>query len=90
MSMVDEAMSQLLELNQVLGKEGDLYEFPNVTGTLEIKFLSMIPTGNVVMATAWVESSGGRKTRVRCDLTDEHGEKLASVQSIWVALQVKL
>jgi acyl-coenzyme A thioesterase PaaI-like protein len=90
MSLVDEAMSQIIELNSALRKEGPTWTNTSVTGTLECKFLKAIPVGGVVLATAWLEGTERRKSRVMCELVDEDGEKLATVKSIWVSLMPSL
>lgn len=90
MAMVDEAMGALLEVNSALGKEGDGFKSVSVTASLEIKFLRPVPTGQAVIATAWIEWIERRKTRVRCEVRDQHGEELARVVSTWVAIKAKV
>ncbi|KFH48590.1 Acyl-coenzyme A thioesterase-like protein [Hapsidospora chrysogenum ATCC 11550] len=89
MAMVDEAMGSLIEINSALGKDGAAFGSMSVTGALDIRFLRPIPTGTAVVATAWMEGVEGRKTRVRCEIRDEHGEELARCSSTWVATKAK-
>jgi acyl-coenzyme A thioesterase PaaI-like protein len=90
MSLVDEAMSQIIELNSALGKEGPTYTNTSVTATLECKFLKGIPAEGNVLATAWLEGTERRKSFVRCEVVNEEGERLASVKSVWVSLMSNL
>ena len=90
MSLVDEAMSQIIELNSALMKEGQTWTNTSVTATLEIKFLSGIPASSTVVAHAWLESTERRKSRVCCELVGEDGQMFASVKSIWVSLLANL
>ncbi|KAK0391466.1 hypothetical protein NLU13_0967 [Sarocladium strictum] len=86
LAFVDEAMSQVVELNSALGKEGATWTNTSVTGTLECKFLKGIPAEGVLLATAWLEGTERRKSFIRCEVVNEDGEKLASVKSVWVSL----
>lgn len=90
MSLVDEGMGQLIELNSALGKKGETYVASSVTATLETKFLNLIPAESVVMITAYLEGTERRKTRVRCEVTNEDGEVLAEAKSIWVSMKAHL
>ncbi|CAG9956319.1 unnamed protein product [Clonostachys rosea f. rosea IK726] len=90
MSMADEAMGALTELNAELAKQGEAFQTGSVTGTLEIKFLRAIPVGTDIVATAWIESVERRKTTIKCEFRDEDGEELARCQSIWVAVKSNL
>ncbi|KAH8173548.1 thioesterase superfamily protein [Sarocladium implicatum] len=86
MSLVDEAMSQIIELNSALKKDGPTWTNTGVTATLEIKFLKGIPANSTIVAHAWLESTERRKSRILCEMFDEDGQKLASVKSVWVSL----
>lgn len=90
MSLVDEAMGALIELNVALGKDAEAFRSVSVTATLEIKFLQPVPTGQAVIATTWMESTERRKTRLRCEVMDEKGENLAKVTSTWVTIKPSL
>jgi acyl-coenzyme A thioesterase PaaI-like protein len=90
MAIVDEAMGSLIEINAALGKDGEVFKSVSVTASLEIKFLRPVPTGQAIIATAWVEWTERRKTRVRCVVRDQHDEKLAECASTWVAIKAKV
>ena len=90
MTMVDEAMGTVNEINTALGKEGPAHELSSVTATLEIKFLRPVPVPSVVWVTSWTEAIEGRKSRFRCEVKDSQGHVLAKCTSIWVALKPNL
>lgn len=90
MSMVDESMGVINEINMALGKKGPLFEITSVTATLEIKFLKPISTDGAVCITAWAESWEGRKSRIRCVVRDQTGADLAVCSSTWVSVKAKI
>lgn len=90
MTMVDESMGTVNEINTALGKDGLVHKLSSVTASLEIKFLQPVNVPGVVWITSWTESIEGRKTRMRCEVKDGKGEVLAKCASTWVALKPNL
>ena len=90
MSMVDESMGTVLEINTALGKKGLVYEQESVTGELNIKFLRPVPLPAIVCVTAWMESWDGKKSRIRCEVKGENDKVLAACSSTWVVILSKI
>jgi acyl-coenzyme A thioesterase PaaI-like protein len=90
MSMVDESMGVINEINMALGKKGALFQATSVTATLEIKFLKPVSTDDAVCITAWVESWEGRKSRLKCVVRDQTGTDLAVCSSTWVSVKANM
>lgn len=90
MTMADEGMGIINEINLALGKTAGNFHNTNVTGSLDIKFLAGIPTNSCVCVTAEIDKWEGRKTRIKCLVTGENDAPLARCSSIWVALQPKV
>lgn len=90
MTMVDESMGVVNEINTALKKSGTVFTDSSVTAALDIKFLKQIPTNSVVCVTTWIEGIEGRKTKLRGEITDKDGVKLATCSSTWVALKPKI
>ncbi|KAH0491030.1 hypothetical protein TgHK011_002476 [Trichoderma gracile] len=90
MTMVDEAMGVLHEINLALGKTGEIFGAASVTAGLEIKFLKPGPINQTVLANAWVDSVEGRKTRIKCELRDGNGIELAQCSSTWVSVRARM
>jgi acyl-coenzyme A thioesterase PaaI-like protein len=90
MTMVDESMGTVNEINTALGKDGLVHKLSSVTAALEIKFLQPVPVPGVVWVTSWTEKIEGRKTRMRCEVKDDRGVVLAKCASTWVALKPSL
>jgi acyl-coenzyme A thioesterase PaaI-like protein len=87
MALIDEAMSAVLEINMVLGKEGAAFQTNSVTGSMDMRFLKPVPTGEAVRAVAWIENVEGRRTKIVCQMFNEDGVELAKCTSTWVALK---
>ncbi|KAK2612727.1 hypothetical protein QQS21_001178 [Conoideocrella luteorostrata] len=90
MTMADESMGMVNEINTALGKDGLVHKLSSVTAGLDIKFLQPVSIPGVVCVTAWTESIVGRKTRVKCEVKDSRGEVLAKCTSTWIALKANL
>ncbi|KHN98965.1 thioesterase family protein [Metarhizium album ARSEF 1941] len=90
MTMADESMGTVNEINTALGKYGLVHKLSSLTASLEIKFLRPVPAPGVVWVTSWTESIQGRKTKVRCEVKDGQAAVLATAASTWVALQPSL
>ena len=90
MTMVDEALGALPELNHALGKEGEAFLGMSVTGTLEIKFIKPVLVEGNMLIKAWLEKVEGRKCRMKCEVKNSEGSVLAKCSSVWVALSSRL
>lgn len=90
MTLCDEALAAVTFLNFALGKDGESFRTPSVTAGLDIRFLRPIKVGQVVMATAWMETRERRKTRLQCVVTDEEGRECARCFSTWIAPKASL
>ncbi|RFU78503.1 hypothetical protein TARUN_3750 [Trichoderma arundinaceum] len=90
MTMVDESMGVLHEINMALGKVGSVFGAASVTAGLEIKFLKPGPINEAVLVNAWVDSVEGRKTRIKCEVRDGRGIELAKCSSTWVSVKPKM
>ncbi|PTB66796.1 hypothetical protein BBK36DRAFT_1088900, partial [Trichoderma citrinoviride] len=90
MTMVDEAMGVLHEINSALGKTGEVFGTASVTAGLEIKFLKPGPINQTVLVNAWVDSVEGRKTRIKCEVRDGNGIELAQCASTWVSVRARM
>lgn len=90
MTMMDEAMGSVFEINHTLGRTAEAYQTTSLTAGLDAKFLRPVLLPGVVCATAWVEAQEGRKTRLRCVIKDGEGTELARCTSVWVALRPKI
>ncbi|KID97091.1 thioesterase family protein, partial [Metarhizium majus ARSEF 297] len=90
MTMVDESMGTVNEINTALGKDGLVHKLSSVTASLDIRFLQPVPVPGVVWVTSWTENIQGRKTRMRCEVKDGQGAVLAKAASTWVALKPNL
>ena len=89
-ALFDESMGTIFDLNRALGKDARAFKTSSVTGGIDVKFLKPVPTNSVLYITAVAEEIDGRKTKVRSEMKDEHGEVLASCSSKWVALKPSL
>ncbi|KAG9254308.1 HotDog domain-containing protein [Emericellopsis atlantica] len=89
MSLVDEAMGALIEINRALGKKGEVFTGLGVTAGLQINFIKPIFVGTTVTAKATMEGSSGRKMNVKCEVTDEAGDVAVRCSSVWVAIKPK-
>ncbi|KAK5988176.1 Verlamelin biosynthesis protein B [Cladobotryum mycophilum] len=89
MTMADESMGSLHDINTSLNKSGLVFQSSSLTGGLDIKFIKPVKVGEVVV-NAWIEGTEGRKTKIRCEVRDEHGVELARCSSTWVSLSTKL
>lgn len=87
MTMLDEAMGSLFEVNTALGKTGSNYETMSVTGSINVNFLKPVPLNEPIIATAWVDAVEGRKTIIKTVLKDKNSHELAKCSSTWVALK---
>lgn len=90
MTMLDESMGVINEINLALGKTASVFHSTSVTGSLDIKFLAGIPINSCVCFTAEIDKWEGRKTRVKCLVTGENEQKLAQGSSTWVTLKPKI
>ena len=90
MTMLDEAMGSVFEINYTLGRKAEAYQTMSLTAGLDVKFLKPVMLPGAVCATAWVEEQEGRKTRLRCVIKDGEGTELARCTSVWVALRPKI
>lgn len=86
MTLVDEAMGAITEVNNVLGKTGEGFSgMTCVTGELKIRFIKPVLTGDVVRVLSSLIKAEGRKTWIKCTVEDGEGQELASAESIWIA-----
>ncbi|KAH6608450.1 hypothetical protein Trco_001796 [Trichoderma cornu-damae] len=90
MTMADESMGVLQEINLALGKIGDVFGAASLTAGLEIKFLKPGPVNETVLVNAWVDGVEGRKTRIKCEVRDGRGIELAKCSSAWVSVKPKM
>ncbi|CEJ93838.1 hypothetical protein VHEMI09406 [[Torrubiella] hemipterigena] len=90
MTMMDEGMSVINELNLALGKTSSVFQSTSVTAGLDIKFVRGVPIDSCVCVTAQVDGWEGRKTRISAVLTGAQNEVLAKCTSMWVALKAKV
>ena len=90
MTMLDEAMSQIPELNTVLNKKKSGFGKNAVTGGMEAKFLKPIPVDSVIRIDSWIENMDGRKTKVNCEIRDKNGTVLVKASSLWIALKANI
>lgn len=90
MTMVDEAMGVLHEINMALGKTGQVFGTASVTAGLDIKFLKPGPINQTVLVNAWVDGVEGRKTRIKCEVRDGNGVELARCSSTWVSVRPRM
>ncbi|KAH0526757.1 hypothetical protein TsFJ059_010042 [Trichoderma semiorbis] len=90
MTMVDEAMGVLHEINMALGKTGEVFGTASVTAGLDIKFLKPGPINQTVLVNAWVDGVEGRKTRIKCEVRDGNGVELARCSSTWVSVRPRM
>ncbi|PNP46908.1 hypothetical protein TGAMA5MH_01861 [Trichoderma gamsii] len=90
MTMADESMGVLHDINNALGKVGSTFGAANVTASLEIKFLKPGPINETVLVNAWVDSVEGRRTNIKCEIRDGRGIEIAKCTSTWVSVRPKL
>jgi acyl-coenzyme A thioesterase PaaI-like protein len=90
MTMVDESMGVLHDINMALGKVGTSFGGASVTAGLEIKFLKPGPINETVLVNAWVDSVEGRRTNIKCEMRDGRGVELARCSSTWVSVKPRL
>ncbi|KAL7792055.1 HotDog domain-containing protein [Trichoderma ceciliae] len=90
MTMADESMGVLHEINLALGKTEGVFGAANVTAGLEINFLKPGPINETVLFNAWVDFVEGRKTRIKCEVRDGNGVELARCSSTWVSVRPKM
>ena len=90
MTMVDEACNALLEINIVLRKHGTIFE-SGVTNTgMEITLRGPVLTGDVVVATAWIDTADSQHMKMKCDIRNGDGTELVRATSTWIAVQRRL
>lgn len=89
-TLLDETMGCIFDLNIALGKTAPTFRTSSVTGGLDVRYLKPVPTESVLRVTAKVESFNGRKTKIRCHLTNEQGQVFATCESTWVATKPSL
>ncbi|KAL7924454.1 HotDog domain-containing protein [Trichoderma austrokoningii] len=90
MTMADESMGVLHDINNALGKVGSTFGSANVTANLEISFLKPGPINETVLVNAWVDSVEGRRTRIKCEIRDGRGIEIAKCSSTWVSVRPKM
>lgn len=91
MTLVDEGMGAITEINNVLGKTGEGFSGMScVTGELKIRFVKPVYTGEVVQVKSQMVKTEGRKTWVKCTVEDEEGSELAWCESVWIAPREKV
>ena len=87
MTMIDEACNALLEINTALRKQVTIFE-SGVTNTgIEATFRAPVPTGGVVVATAWIDTANDQHMKMKCDIRNGDGTELVKATSTWVAVQ---
>ena len=86
-TLFDESLGVVNELNTALGKAGSVFAGISVTASLNIQFAAPVATAEtVVCVTAWIERIHGNKTMIKAELTNSEGDKLATAESAWVAV----
>lgn len=90
MSMVDEAMGSISEVNYALGKELSAFQGMSFTGELNIKFLKPLYIPGTIIITSRLERTERRRSWIKCEVKDCGGEVLATCSSTWVMPKPKM